>query len=85
MHVLDDSTSALDAKTERQFLANLDEIENHPTVIMISQKIGSVKDFDRIMLVEDGRISYCAPHKELYEKSSTYRELCALQGVSSDG
>ena len=83
--VLDDSTSALDAKTERQFLSNLDEIDNHPTVIMISQKINSVKDFDRIMLVEDGRISYFAPHKELFDKSSTYRELCSLQGVSADG
>jgi len=82
--ILDDSTSALDAKTERKFLDNLDELPNHPTVILISQKINSVKDFDRIMLLEDGRITYFAGHEDLYRMSVSYRELCRLQGVSCD-
>ena len=80
--ILDDSTSALDARTEKEFLANLDRLDNHPTVIMISQKINSVKDFDRIILIEDGKITYMAPHDELLARSASYRELCSLQGVS---
>ena len=80
--IFDDSTSALDAATERQFLKNLDNIDNKPTVIMVSQKINSIKDFDRIILLEDGRISCFAPHEELLLKSSSYRQLCSLQGVS---
>ncbi len=82
--ILDDSTSALDAKTERQFLDNLNRLSNHPTVIMISQKINTVKDCDRIMLLEDGKISHFAPHSELLKKSGSYRELCRLQGVTGD-
>lgn len=80
--IFDDSTSALDAGTERQFLKNLDNLENRPTVIMVSQKINSIKNFDRIILLEDGRISYFASHDELLLKSSSYRQLCSLQGVS---
>ncbi|MBP5261630.1 MAG: ABC transporter ATP-binding protein [Clostridiales bacterium] len=82
--ILDDSTSALDARTERKFLANLASLDNKPTVIMISQKINSVKNMSRIMLLEEGRIAYFAPHKELYEKSDSYRQLCMLQGVSKE-
>ena len=80
--ILDDSTSALDAGTERKFLSNLDNMDQKPTVIMISQKINSVKDFDRIMLIEDGKISCFAPHEELYSMSGSYRTLCELQGVN---
>ncbi|MBR2523694.1 MAG: ABC transporter ATP-binding protein [Clostridiales bacterium] len=80
--ILDDSTSALDAGTERKFLTNLDNMDYKPTVIMISQKINSVKDMDRIMLIEDGKISCFAPHKELYGISGSYRTLCELQGVN---
>ena len=82
--IFDDSTSALDARTERRFLDNLNALSNHPTVIMISQKIKTVKECDRIMLLEDGRISCFAPHSELMKMSSGYRELCRLQGVTAD-
>ena len=81
--ILDDSTSALDAKTERKFLDNLMSLENKPTIIMISQKINSIKDFDRIMIIEDGKITDLAPHAELYRTSAGYRELCDLQGVTA--
>ncbi|SCW39793.1 ABC-type multidrug transport system, ATPase and permease component [Ruminococcaceae bacterium YRB3002] len=82
--ILDDSTSALDAGTEKRFLSNLASLENKPTVIMISQKINSVKNLNRIMLLEDGRITHFAPHDELYMKSETYRHLCELQGVGAE-
>ncbi len=82
--IFDDSTSALDARTEKKFLTNLSHLENKPTVMMISQKINSVKNMNRIMLLEDGKISFFAPHRELYEKSDSYRHLCELQGVSKE-
>ncbi|MBR6960135.1 MAG: ABC transporter ATP-binding protein [Clostridiales bacterium] len=81
--ILDDSTSALDAKTERRFLDNLLSLENKPTIIMISQKINSIKDLDRIMIIEDGKITDLAPHEDLYRTSEGYRELCDLQGVGA--
>lgn len=82
--IFDDSTSALDAVTERKFLSNLKTVKNNPTVILISQKIRSVKNCDRIMLLEDGKISAFAPHSELCKTSSVYRELIKLQEEGED-
>ena len=77
--IFDDSTSALDAVTERKFLSNLKTIKNKPTVILISQKIRSVKNCDRIMLLEDGAVTAFATHNELCKTSSVYQELIRLQ------
>jgi ABC-type multidrug transport system fused ATPase/permease subunit len=82
--IFDDSTSALDAVTERKFLNNLKTIKNNPTVILISQKIRSVKNCDRIMLLEDGKLSAFASHSELCKTSSVYRELIKLQEEGED-
>ena len=82
--IFDDSTSALDAVTERKFLNNLKTVKNNPTVILISQKIRSVKNCDRIMLLEDGKISAFAPHRELCKTSGLYRELIKLQSEGED-
>ncbi len=83
--IFDDSTSALDAATERKLLKNLGSLNNSPTMIFVSQKIKTVMDLDKILLVEDGRISAFAPHRELLNISENYRKFCALQdeeGVS---
>ena len=77
--IFDDSTSALDAVTERKFLNNLKTIKNKPTVILISQKIRSVKNCDRIMLLEDGAVTAFATHNELCKTSEVYKELIRLQ------
>ncbi len=77
--IFDDSTSALDAATERRLLKNLSSLKNSPTMIFVSQKIKTVMDLDKILLIEDGRISAFAPHEELLKISENYRKLCALQ------
>ena len=77
--ILDDSTSALDSITERKVINNLFEMEDRPTVILISQKIRTVKRCDKILFIEDGKALYCLPHNELYEQSESYRRLCSLQ------
>ena len=45
------------------------------TVIMIAQRIASVKEADRIAVIEDGTIKHCAPHEELLRVSETYRDI----------
>ena len=49
------------------------------TVILIAQRIASVRDADRIAVIEDGTIRHCAPHDELLRQSETYREIYASQ------
>lgn len=82
--IFDDSTSALDALTERKFLTNLKTLKNNPTVILISQKIRSVKNCDRIILLEDGMISASGSHNELRKTSDVYKELIRLQAEGED-
>ena len=82
--IFDDSTSALDAVTERKFLGNLKTIHNKPTILLISQKIRSVKNCDKIMLLEDGELSAFGTHDELSKSSEVYRELIRLQEEGDD-
>ena len=49
------------------------------TVILIAQRIASVRGADRIAVLEGGRIVACAPHDELMQTSPTYREIYASQ------
>ena len=77
--ILDDSTSALDSVTEHRLLGNLLNSGYKPTVIVISQKIGTVSICDRIVLMDDGRIDCIGTHEQLLRESEKYRYLCSLQ------
>lgn len=77
--ILDDSTSALDWGTEKKLLKNLDSADNKPTVILISQKVRTCMNCDRIILMEDGKIEAVAPHEELLKISEKYRHMNSLQ------
>ncbi len=73
--IFDDSTSALDIKTEAKLREALRTELRDTTVIMIAQRVASVMTADRIAIIEKGRITDCAPHAELIEKSATYRDI----------
>lgn len=77
--ILDDSTSALDSITEKKVINNILDMEDRPTLILISQKIRTVKRCDKILFIEDGKALFCLPHDKLYEISDSYRRLCSLQ------
>ncbi len=77
--ILDDATSALDLATEAKLQASLREKLTDTTVVMIAQRIASVKSADRIAVIEDGTIRHCAPHDELMRISETYRDIYESQ------
>jgi ABC-type multidrug transport system fused ATPase/permease subunit len=77
--ILDDSTSALDLSTEANVRAAIREKMSGTTVIMIAQRIASVKDADRIAVIENGCISACGTHDELMATSEAYRDIYASQ------
>ena len=77
--IFDDATSALDLATEAKLRKALNEEMKDRTVILIAQRIASVRDADRIAVIEDGTIRYCAPHDELMETCEAYREIYASQ------
>ena len=73
--ILDDSTSALDLATEAKLQKALRERLKDTTVIMIAQRIASVKNADRIAVIENGTVTDCASHEELMRTSATYRDI----------
>lgn len=73
--ILDDATSALDLSTEAKLTSALREKMAGTTVIMIAQRIASVKNADRIAVIENGTIKDCAPHDILMQTSETYRDI----------
>ena len=77
--ILDDATSALDLATEAKLQKALHEKMEGTTVVMIAQRIASVKNADRIAVIEDGTIKDCTPHDELMRISATYRDIYESQ------
>ena len=73
--ILDDATSALDLATEAKLRRALRENLKDATVIMIAQRIASVKEADRIAVIENGTIKDCGSHDELMRTSETYRDI----------
>lgn len=73
--ILDDSTSALDLVTEGKLQKALKEKLDDTTVIMIAQRIASVRQADRIAVLEEGTILHCGTHEELLQCSPTYRDI----------
>lgn len=83
--ILDDSTSAVDTATEKRINEAFATELKDTTKLIISQRIGSVKNADRIIVMDDGRISDIGTHDELMERSDVYREIYYSQNERKEG
>ncbi|MBR3056933.1 MAG: ABC transporter ATP-binding protein [Clostridiales bacterium] len=77
--ILDDTTSAVDMETEKQIQKSLSELDFPCTKIIIAQRISTTKKADRILILQDGKISESGTHDELIKKGGYYAELVKLQ------
>ena len=77
--IFDDSTSAVDAETERKILDAIKQFKKNTTLIIVSQKITSVMDADKIILMDSGQILTSGTHHYLLANSAVYQELYRLQ------
>jgi ATP-binding cassette subfamily B protein len=77
--VFDDCLSAVDAKTEKEILGNLHQYLQHKTAIIITHRIFSLFDFDRIVVLEDGKIVETGTHRELIALNGYYTYLYEQQ------
>ena len=77
--IFDDSFSALDYKTDRVLRKALDETCRDATRIIVAQRIGTIRDADRIIVLEDGRIAGMGRHEELMEHCGVYQQIALSQ------
>ena len=79
IYLFDDSFSALDMKTDRTLRERLRENMGDSTMIIVAQRVGSIIDADRILVMDDGAIVGCGRHRELLKSCPLYREIAELQ------
>lgn len=77
--ILDDSTSAVDTKTDASIQKSLAEFIPDTTKIIIAQRVSSIQHADRIVVMDDGRIAACGKHDELLKTCDIYREVYESQ------
>lgn len=83
--ILDDSTSALDLGTEAKLHAEIDRKMNGTTLIIIAQRIQSVKSCDRIAVLDHGKLCACDTHENLLKTCEVYQDIYASQVKTSGG
>ena len=79
IYVFDDSFSALDMKTDQTLRKNLKASIGDASVILVAQRISSILDADRILVVDDGQIVGQGTHRELLDSCPLYREIAEIQ------
>lgn len=77
--ILDDSTSAVDTATDAKIKQAFAQKIPGTTKIIVSQRISSIQDADRIIVLEDGKVSGFDTHENLMENNKVYREICEVQ------
>lgn len=77
--ILDDTTSAVDMETEKKIQHSLNELDFPCTKIIIAQRISTTKFADKILVIQDGRITESGTHEELIAKKGYYYSLVQLQ------
>lgn len=79
VYLFDDSFSALDFKTDAKLRAALKEETTESTVLIVAQRVSTVMDADRIIVLDEGQIAGIGNHLELMENSEVYREIVSSQ------
>ncbi|MBR4016574.1 MAG: ABC transporter ATP-binding protein [Oscillospiraceae bacterium] len=83
--ILDDSVSAVDSKTEKTILENLRATRAGKTTILIAHRISTIEKMDKILFIEDGRLTAVGPHDTLYQTCPAYQKMVDLQRLEEEG
>ena len=82
--IMDDSASALDFATDAALRRAIKKNTSEMTVFIISQRVGTVRDADRILVLEEGRSVGFGTHRELIKSCNAYREICLSQMTAEE-
>ena len=79
IYVFDDSFSALDYKTDSKVRKNLNENCKNSTKVIIAQRVATVMNADKILVLDEGKVVGLGTHKELYKNCKVYKEIALSQ------
>ena len=79
IYIFDDTFSALDFKTDAKVRRNLSQETEGASVVIVSQRIGTIANADKIVVLADGRMVGCGKHDELIRDCEIYREMARIQ------
>ncbi len=82
--VLDDALSAVDSRTEERILEGIADLRDRSTMLIVSHRISSLKELDRIYVMDEGRIVEAGSHDELIMKCGLYTRLAWLQQMGGE-
>ena len=77
--ILDEATASVDTKTEKYIQQAIETISENKTTIIIAHRLSTVKNADRIIVLDEGKIAEIGTHDELYNKDGIYKKLCDMQ------
>lgn len=83
--ILDDSSSALDYATDAKLRKAINEMDGNITTFIVSQRTASLKNADRIIVLEDGEVAGIGTHEELIENCEVYKEIYGTDSNSAAG
>ena len=72
-------TASVDTKTEKYIQQAIETISENKTTIIIAHRLSTVKNADRIIVLDEGKIAEIGTHDELYNKDGIYKKLCDMQ------
>ena len=84
IYLFDDSFSALDYRTDQELRRALKMVTQNAAVIIVAQRISTIKDADQILVMNQGRIEAAGTHEELMQSSRTYQEIVASQPADKE-
>jgi len=79
IYIFDDSFSALDFKTDSRLRSELKKVTKNSTVFIVAQRISTIMNADKIVVLDEGRVAGIGTHKELMENCSVYKEIALSQ------
>ena len=77
--ILDEATSALDTESEKIIQNSISNIKHKYTFVIVAHRLSTIKNADRIVVIEDGQIKETGKHEELLQKKGTYARYYLMQ------